>query len=160
MITYEEYKQREQKAVNELPIRWAFGKEQFKNMMNEWGLKEDDHDKIYSFGGGGYFLRSDSDKVKAYFTRKDDLPELLENPEFAEEAFYYEMCNHEYGINLQRYWDVFSCFSKEELPFLDEIAIDPRDNYADILGWSADTRAAYRRAERRYYGDAEANEWY
>lgn len=38
MNKYNELKQRQQQEINALPIRFAFGNKQFKEMMTDWGL--------------------------------------------------------------------------------------------------------------------------
>lgn len=116
-MTYQEYKNARQKEVGDLPLKWAFGNEQFKEMMNEWGLKEDEYDKIGTIGAGGYYLKKDRDIIIAFFTKPSDLKKLMRDKKFAIEAFEYEMANHEYAINYQGDWDVCNCFSSKELAF-------------------------------------------
>ena len=118
-MTYQDHKNAQQKEVNDLPLKWAFGRDQFKEMMNEWGLTENDTDKIYSLGAGGYFLKKDEAIIKAFFTKPSELPKLMRDKEFAIEAFKYEMGNHEYQINWQGDWDVCNCFSTKELKYED-----------------------------------------
>ena len=159
-MTYQEYKDNKQAEFNALPIFFAFGMEQFKGCMEERGLTENDVDKVYSIGSGGYYLKKDADVVRAYFNREDELPELMKEYDFAFGAFYYEMCNHEYCINLQRYWDVCSCFCDKELPFYDDDYFhESVKMYADIMKWTDTTRRAYVDAERAYYKAAEENGW-
>ena len=59
MNQYRELLQKHQQEVNVLPIRYAFGEQQFREMMNDWGLDpEKDLDKIYRLGDtGGFYLR-------------------------------------------------------------------------------------------------------
>jgi len=40
MNKYDEVKNRHQKRVNDFPLGFAFSNEQFKNMMEKWGLTE------------------------------------------------------------------------------------------------------------------------
>ena len=47
-MKYLELKQRQQKEVNDFPFGFAFSNQQFKEMMEKFGLKETDTDKIYS----------------------------------------------------------------------------------------------------------------
>lgn len=110
-ITYKQYKDKRQAEFNALPIFFAFSNEQFKEQMEKRGLTENDTDKIYGLKGtGGFYLKKDADLIRAYFNKKDELPELMEDYEFAKSAFRYEMDNHEYAINWQGDWDVVSCF--------------------------------------------------
>ena len=39
-------------AVNAFPLGSCFSKEQFADMMHQWGLTVNDTDKIYSIGFG------------------------------------------------------------------------------------------------------------
>ena len=110
-MTYLEYKKNVSKEINELPIKFAFSNEQFKSMMEEWGLTEKDTDKIYRLSDtGGFYLRKDAEIIRAFYTKPDKLSELMKDEKFAREAFEYEMDNHEYAINWQGDWDVCECF--------------------------------------------------
>ena len=154
-MNYREYREVKQKSFNELPIFFAFGMRQFKEAMEERGLTEKDTDKIYSLGAGGYYLRSDADKIRAWFSKKDMLPELMKNYEFAEDAFFYEMKNHEFGINSQGDWDVCSCFGDCEYD-------DSKggDEYLRDMGYGERTVSAYHGAKARYYKAALENDWF
>lgn len=154
-MKYVDYLKVKREGFNALPVFWAFSMEQFREAMEERGLTENDTDKIFSLGAGGYFLKKDKDIIHAYFSKKDELPELMKDPVFAEDAFYYEMCNHEYGINGQGDWDVCSCFGKCEYEY-DKGGKD----YLEEIGYGPDVVKAYKAAERRYYKDAEENEWF
>lgn len=152
-MTYQEYKDAEQKKVNDLPIFFAFSDDQFRRAMEERGLTMDDTDKIYRLGDtGGFYLKTDSDKIKAYFNKEDKLPELMKDHDFAVSAFRYEMDNHEYAINWQGDWDVCSCFCRckygEEKTYRD---------YLTEAGMS-DLIPAYYEAKKQHMKSAE--EWY
>ena len=158
-LTYADYRKAKQQEINDLPIFWAFSNEQFKKAMEERGLTENDTDKVYSLGQGGFYLRADAEKVRTFFMKPDELPELMESdPAFAEEAFYYEMCNHEYCINTyQGAWDVCSCFSSKELDFSED------KTFADYLreaGYSEKVIDIYRKARKKYFKAADENDWY
>lgn len=161
-MTYKEYKEAKQKEVNDLPVFWAFSNAQFKEAMEARGLTENDTDKIYSLGAGGFFLRSDADKVHAYFAAKSPLPKLMKQYAFAKDAIYYEMCNHEYGINWQRNWDVLNCFAEEELPYYEDDY--PEDEaiamYFRDIKWNKTTQKAFWAARKKYFADALKNEWF
>lgn len=162
-ITYEEYRLNRQAEFNALPIFFAFSKEQFKEAMEERGLTENDTDKIYGLGSGvsgGFYLRSDADKIRAFMDKPDELPELMKDYDFAKSAFYYEMRNHEYAINWQADWDVCRCFCyEEELPYHGDESGE-LTKYFDFLGWDEQTRQAYRDARKQYYKAAEENDWF
>lgn len=154
-MNYREYREVKQKSFNELPIFFAFGMRQFKEAMEERGLTEKDTDKIYSLGAGGYYLRSDAPLIRAWFSKKDELPELMKNYEFAEDAFFYEMKNHEFGINSQGDWDVCSCFGDCEYD-------DSKggDEYLRDMGYGESTVNAYHGAKARYFREALENDWF
>ena len=143
--TYQEWKSTRQGGFDKLPIKYAFSNEQFKTMMESWGLTENDTDKIVSLGYQGFYLKSDQSVIKEWLYRDSgkELEELMQDEEFAISAYYYEMCNHEYGINYDGVLDVLRCFGKEKLSDLS----DEQLKY-------------YRKAEEKYYHDAKENEWF
>ena len=102
MNKYEEIKNKHQKRVNDFPLGFAFSNQQFKDMMEKWGLKETDTDKIYSIGAGGYIRKTDLEEYKKMWDdiRKEhnDLIEQDKTGEgYIKDMFLYELENHEYG---------------------------------------------------------------
>lgn len=96
-MTYQELKAKQQKEVNEFPFGFAFNREQFKEMMAKWGLTENDTDKIYSIGAGGYIRKSDSDALDKMFERhKQEMAEFKKNQKELYQGFIKELWNHEY----------------------------------------------------------------
>lgn len=154
-MTYTEYKNARQGEFDALPIFWAFSNKQFEEAMQERGLTMQDTDKIFSLGYGGYALKSDKDVILAFLNKKDPLPELMKNPVFAFDAFYYEMCNHEFGINWQGSWDVCSCFGECEYSN-DKGGAE----YLAEMGYGEDTINSYYAAKAQYFKDAEEHEWF
>ena len=152
-MNYEEYKKERQDEFNKLPIFFAFGNDQFREAMEERGLTENDTDKIYSLGYGGYYLRSDADIIRGYFNKPDKLPELMQDYDFCKSAVLYEMGNHEYCINWQADYDVMSCFG--DIKYTD--SSDELKQYFDTLNWSDMQRKAYLDARMEYYKKAEEN---
>ena len=47
-MKYLKLKEKHQKEVNDFPFGFAFSNQQFKEMIEKFGLKEKDTDKIYS----------------------------------------------------------------------------------------------------------------
>lgn len=145
-MTYQEFKKQRQEAYNTLPIKYAFSNEQFKEMLEEWGLTEKDIKKICKLGNtGGFYLKSDAPKIRAWFEANSDdkLDKLMQDEEFAIGAYYYEMCNYEYGINMDGDWDVLRCFGKEKIEELNENQL-----------------RFYKIARKKYWKDALKNEWF
>lgn len=124
---------------------FAFNQEQFDEGMRSLGLDPSDHSAIRHYGYGMYYLAS------AELPKKDDRPlnELMKDEDFAVGAFYYEMSNHEYAINLQGDWDVCSCFTdaepeygscKDYADYLAEGGYGP-----EVIGYYKDARIKYMR---------------
>lgn len=153
-MTYTEYKAARQGEFNALPIFWAFSNKQFEEAMRERGLTMNDTDKVFSIGHGGFALKRDKDVILAFLNKEDPLPELMKNPVFAFDAFYYEMCNHEFAINTQGSWDVCSCFGECEYSN-DKGGAE----YLSEMGYGDDTINAYYAAKAQYFRDAEENGW-
>ena len=152
-MTYVEYKKKIQDGFNTLPIFYAFGMKQFKEQMEQRGLTENDTDKIRQFYGGGIYLVKDEPIIKAWLDEYDNgnkLKKLMKNPKFAEEAFLYEMNNHEYAINWQGDWDVCSCFGNPKYSE-DKTGVD----YLKDMGFGTETITAYLKARKRHYKLAE-----
>jgi len=102
-MKYSELRQKQQKEVDEFPFGFAFNNEQFKEMMEKFGLTENDTDKIYSIGAGGYIRKSDADAMHKMFTRHEqERKQAIENDKdgtnYIYEMFRYELDNHEYCI--------------------------------------------------------------
>ena len=153
-MTYKEYRDKTQKEFNSLPIFFAFSNKQFEEEMEKRGLTINDTDKIYKFGNGGFYLKSDAQIIRDFMNKEDELPKLMRDHAFAISAFEYEMCNHEYAINWQGDWDVCSCFIKCEYG-------DTKDfrNYlkeGNHPEWIPD----YIEAKNIYFKKAEENQWF
>ena len=156
-MNYQQYKKQSQKSFDELPIFFAFSNSQFKEEMEKRGLTEKDVDKVYRLGSGfgGYYLKSDAEIIRAFFNKEDDLPELMQDQDFAVSAFYYEMCNHEYGINYQGDWDVCSCFGNCKYDTYKSGA-----EYLKEIGYGDNVIRAYQIAKSKYNKAAMENEWF
>ena len=154
-MNYQEYKKIREEGCNALPIFWAFNKEQFKEGMAKFGLKESDTDKIYSLGAGGYFPKSKAKEVEDFFN-SDNIEDLMKDYDFAYDAFYCEMANHEYHINYQGDWDVLNCFYHVE--WLGDGA-DCTD-YLNKMDIPTTVKQAYIDARSKFLKDADKNGWY
>ena len=105
MEHYNDMRARHQAEVNALPLKFAFGRDQFKRMLEEWNITEEEarNGAIYSLSGsGGYYLASDSDLIRDTFKRiskeeKAAIAEDLTGEGYIYEMFYYELNNHEFS---------------------------------------------------------------
>lgn len=103
MNSYELMKRKHQEEVNNFPIGFAFSNEQFKEMMNKWGLTENDTDKVVSIGyGGGFIKKTDVEAFKEMNKRhRKEEKNAIENDKTGEgyikDMFESEFVNNEYG---------------------------------------------------------------
>ena len=106
MNVYKEIKNKNQKRLDNLSLGFAFNKEQFKNMMEKWGFKENDIDKICSLGNGAFIKKC---KLQDYYELVTDFRQehkkLIEQDKTGEgyikDMFLYELVNHEYSYTLE-----------------------------------------------------------
>ena len=154
-MTYREWKDAKQEEFNKLPIFFAFSDRQFKKEMEKRGLTENDTDKIYGIGNGGFYLRSDAEVIRDWFSKPDELPELMKDHDFAVDAFRYEMGEHEYHINWQGDWDVCQCFGE-----CDYAGSKTFKNYLEEAGYSDEVVEFFKEAKRKFYKDCDDNDWW
>lgn len=105
METYAELRKRQQEESNVFPYGYAFSNSQFKEMMEKWGLKETDTDKILSIGSGGFIRKTDFEAMKEMRLRhrkerRDAMDADATGKGFIYEMFLYELQNHEYCVTL------------------------------------------------------------
>ena len=103
MNKYEEIKNKHQKRVNDFPLGFAFSNQQFKEMMEKWGLKETDTDKILTIGAGGFIRKSDLDEYNRMWKEiRKEHKDLIEQDKtgdgYIKDMFVCELENHEYDI--------------------------------------------------------------
>ena len=129
MNKYEEIKNKHQKRVNDFPLGFAFSNEQFKNMMEKWGLTENDTDKIVSIDGGGFLRKTDIEEYNKMWTEiRKEHKDLIEQDKTGEgyikDMFTYELENHEYCIT----YDLEDTLDALELTY-DEVMNSPNLKY-------------------------------
>lgn len=121
MNTYKELTDKHQKEVNAFPFFFAFSNEQFKEGMEKFGLTINDTDKIYKLGyTGGFYLRTDAERLHEMFTRHDTEIENAIKADTTGEGFIfdmfdYELANHEYG------------YTHDSSSTLDALGLTPED---------------------------------
>lgn len=99
---YREMRERQQEEFNQFPLGAAFGKEQFRAMMEGWGFSVNDTDKIISLGAGCYIRKTDKDAYREMSRRhekerEDAIAADADGTGFIFDMFRYELANHEYG---------------------------------------------------------------
>ena len=105
MNEYRTMKARHQKEVDEFPFFFAFNNKQFAEGMKKFGLNIEDTDKIYKLGTtGGYYLRTDSDRLFEMFARHtEEMDKAIDNDAtgdgFIFEMFNEELADHEYIVS-------------------------------------------------------------
>ena len=111
--TYSEFAKRQQQELEDFPIAYAFNKEQLEQALEKLNAKKEEC--VTVFGHGDIMKKVDVPAFYAMLKRqKEEMYEALKDEEFAEEAFLYEMDNHEYAINWSGDEDVLACFSLTE----------------------------------------------
>lgn len=136
---YKKYKENRQKDFDKLPIYWAFGEQQFKELLQKLGLQDtkEDLQKLVSIGAGGIMRKCDLYLLENHnetFSNKKLKFWLTQNFKFAYSAFKYEMNNHEY---------YYTCDINDTLESLSLTADDIQKN--------AITRLAFLRAKKDYW---------
>lgn len=118
-MRYAEYKKQRQDSFNKLPMKAAFGDQQFARMMAEWGLdatKDEDLKKVRHIVGGAYWLAKDLHLFHEWFEEQDKLDkEFLSDEEQLKDALIYEFGNHECGYTMNPEDGVLALFDKEEI---------------------------------------------
>lgn len=149
METYKELRERHQKEIEALPLGFAFSDKQFEEMKQKLGVT--DNSELRRLGTAGTFYRkADQHLILDTFERHEEerqaaifTPSGI-NTAYLEEMFYYEMCNHEYGIN----WD-----GDEEVLEACCLTAKQMDEHPEL-------RNAWNTAKARYWKDAEENDWF
>lgn len=103
MNKYTELKNKQQDEVNAFPLGAAFSNKQFAEMMQNWGLTENDTDKIYSIGAGCYIRKSDHAAFHEMLDRhererKAAIAADTTGKGYIYDMFYTELADHEYCI--------------------------------------------------------------
>ena len=144
---YTQMKARHERESNAIACKprmfCAFSDEQFEEGLAEYlaaGYDEADLRK----GPIGWFGHKDAfDEWDALLRHHaQEVKEAMADHDFAVGAYYYEACNHEYGINWDADEDTLACFG-----------------YENRSGLDATQRAYYEEAIRKYWHDAEEGCW-
>ena len=104
MNKYLELKMKQSKEFRKLPMKVAFGKKQFKEIMKECGLttSKEDLTKIHQLGAGCYCLKKDYPLfLKLACKHMEEDVEFFKDDKNFKEALCYEFGNHECMITLK-----------------------------------------------------------
>ena len=103
---YKQWINNKQEDFNKLPIYWAFGETQFKELLQKLNLKDtpEDLEKLVNVGYGGIMRKCDLFLLECHnntFSSETLKFWLTHNFKFAYTAFMYEMNNHEFGYTYE-----------------------------------------------------------
>lgn len=110
----EEYlvmQKRHLKELEEFPIAYAFNHKQLEEALEKLGATNEEC--VTVFGHGDIVKRENAKPLVKMLERhtKEVKDKLKSDPDFAYEAFLYEMDNHEYAINWTADEDVLAAFN-------------------------------------------------
>ena len=106
---YLDLQKKQQKEIEDFPIAYAFDEKQLKEALEKLGAKKEECVTI--FGHGDIVKKTDAKRLVDMLKRHtEEVKAALQNEDFAEAAFLYEMDNHEYAINWSGDEDVLACF--------------------------------------------------
>ena len=105
-FNYRKWKENRQKDFDKLPIYWAFGEQQFKELLQKLNLQDTSEDlkKLTNIGCGGIMRKCDLYLLKQHnetFSSEILKKWLKNNFNFAYDAFKFEMANHEFGYTYE-----------------------------------------------------------
>lgn len=107
---YLDLQKKHQDELSNFPIAYAFNKQQMEEALEKLGATKEECVTI--FGHGDIVKRTDAKAFIAMLERHtDEVLKAIQDPDFAEAAFLYEMDNHEYAINWSGDEDVMACFN-------------------------------------------------
>lgn len=138
---YLNLQEKHRKELSEFPIAYAFNNKQLEEALEKLGANSTD-ECVTVIGHGDIVKKEDAPKFVAMLKRHSkEVHELLQSDEnIAEEAFLYEMDNHEYAINWDGDADVLAAFAMDE---------------EDLT--TMNLERAYLRARKQHYKNA--TEW-
>lgn len=107
---YLDLKKKHEEEVSEFPIAYAFNDKQLEEALEKLGATKEEC--VTVFWHGDIVKRENAKPFIAMLERhtKEIKQKLIDDVEFAEAAFLYEMDNHEYAINWSADEDVMDCF--------------------------------------------------
>lgn len=108
-MRYRELKKELETIYSDLPIFYAFNKEQLKEGMKKLGVK--DGKELYQNEIGGFYKKTDSKKIQETTDKMSKmLEDFIKDKDQLADALSYELANHEYCITGDVY-DALSAFN-------------------------------------------------
>lgn len=103
--SYAAMKLRHQQEVNDFPLGAAFSKEQFDEMMKNFGLCASDNKAIVSLGYGTFIQKKDIPAWMEMTARhREEMEKAIAADQtgdgFIYQMFYSELADHEYGYTM------------------------------------------------------------
>lgn len=100
--------------LNNFPVTYAFGEKQLQEALETLGV-ESTKECTTVFGHGDIMRKEDAPKFVAMLERhsKEITDLIISDEQIAEDAFRYEMDNHEYAINWDGDEEVLRCFGMD-----------------------------------------------
>lgn len=117
-MKYSKWLKQRQESFSKLPMKAAFGNEQFEQMMHEWGLTTSDEDlkKIRPLVGGAYCLAKDYHLFMEWSKeQEEEQKKFLADEEQLKDALIYEFGNHECGYTMNKWEGVRALFDEDEI---------------------------------------------
>lgn len=111
---YLDMMKRQQQELTDFPIAYAFNEKQLEEALEKLGATKEECCTYLNMGD--VMKKTDVPAFKAMLKRHtEELQNAMKNEQFAEEAFRYEMDNHEYAINWSGDDDVLAalCLDKQ-----------------------------------------------
>lgn len=120
---YLDLKKQHEKEVADFPVAYAFNDEQLIEALKKLGAKSVS-ECVTVLGHGDVVKKTDAKRFVDMLKKQviDLKFKMIDDNEFAEAAFLYEMDNHEYAINWSGDEDVLRCFAMKEEE-LDELGL-------------------------------------
>lgn len=152
-MTYQELKTKHQEEVNALPLYFAFGEKQWKELLEKLGLTDENCKEHLCSYGQAIVKKEDAPMIHETFVRhRKEVSDAMKDVNFFKEAAVYEMCNHEYGINWQADYDVINALG------FDVRYSDGKE--LDECGMSEEQKSAYLLARKEYFKLADEKKWF
>jgi len=137
-MTYVEFRERQQREINDFPMAAAFSEKQLEEAMQKLNVQSPK--ELVHVAGGMLIRRDDQKDLLALLKRHDDeWKQAMKNDDLLQEAFIYEMGNHEYCLTMDRE-DTLNALQITDEEFLADIRLrgifsKAEKEYLKSAGW-------------------------